>query len=109
LASFLKTFERRVLKPRLRRLKPWRYTSYGDIAVNYRDHLDGGGRTSGMEYLPLFHDFGMPCQDRVFEWCAGQDSSALLFSAMGFATACVLPTSIRKRCNHAAALSHKTA
>ena len=71
MASFLKTFERRVIKPRLRRLKPWRRTTYGDIAVNYRDHLDGGGRTSGMEYLPLFHDLGMPRQGRVFEWCAG--------------------------------------
>jgi hypothetical protein len=29
---------------------------YRDIRANYRDHLDGGGRTSGMEYLPLFHN-----------------------------------------------------
>jgi hypothetical protein len=50
LASFLKTFERRVVKPRPRRLKPWRHTVYGDIHVSYRDHLDGGGRTSGMDY-----------------------------------------------------------
>jgi predicted RNA methylase len=71
LANFLKAFERRVLKPRLRRLKPWRHAAYGDIRVSYRDHLDGGGRTSGMEYLPLFHDLGMPRQGRVFEWCAG--------------------------------------
>jgi hypothetical protein len=67
LASFLKAFERRVVKPRLRRLKPWRHTVYGDIHVSYRDHLDGGGRTSGMEYLLLLRDLGMPRQSRVFE------------------------------------------
>jgi hypothetical protein len=44
---------------------------YRDICVNYRDHLDGGGRTSGMDYLPVFHDLGMPRQARVFKWCAG--------------------------------------
>jgi hypothetical protein len=38
-----------VVKPKLRCMKPWRHTVYGDIRVNYRDHLDGGGRTSGME------------------------------------------------------------
>jgi predicted RNA methylase len=84
LASFLKSFERRVLKPRLRRLKPWRRTSYGDIAVNYRDHLDGGGRTSGMEYLPLFHDLGMPRQGRVFEWCAGPGFIGFALLGYGF-------------------------
>ena len=71
MVSFLKTFERRVVKPQLRRLKPRRYVTYGDIQVNYRDHLDGGGRTFGIDYLPLFHDLGMPRQARVFEWCAG--------------------------------------
>jgi hypothetical protein len=71
LARFVKAFERRVVKPQLRHLKPWRHTVYRDIRVNYRDHLDGGGRTSGMEYLPLFHDLGMPRQARVFKWCAG--------------------------------------
>jgi hypothetical protein len=45
----LKAFERRILNPQLRRLKPWRHAVYGDIGVNYCDHLDGGGRTSGME------------------------------------------------------------
>jgi len=73
-----------VLKPRLRRLKPWRHTSYGDIAVNYRDHLDGGGRTSGIEYLPLFHDLGMPRQGRVFEWCAGPGFIGFALLGYGF-------------------------
>lgn len=84
MASFLKTFERRIVKPRLRRLKPWRRTTYGNIHVNYRDHLDGGGRTSGMEYLPLFHDLGMPRQARVFEWCAGPGFIGFALLAYGF-------------------------
>src|SRR5215472_9880039 len=32
---------RQVIKPHLRRLKPRHYVTYGDIGVNYRDHLDG--------------------------------------------------------------------
>jgi tRNA1(Val) A37 N6-methylase TrmN6 len=60
-----------VIKPRLRRLKPWRHVAYGNIRVNYRDHLDGGGRAFGIDCLPLFHDLGMPRQERVFEWCSG--------------------------------------
>ena len=80
--SLLKTFERHVVKPRLRRLKPWRHTIYGDIRVNYRDHLDGGGRTS--EYLPLFHDLGMPRQSRVFEWCAGPGFIGFALLGHGF-------------------------
>jgi len=84
LPSFLKTFERRIIKPRLRRLKRWRQTTYGDIRVNYRDHLDGGGRTSGIEYLPLFHDLGMPLQPRVFEWCAGPGFIGFALLAHGF-------------------------
>lgn len=84
LASFLKTFERRIVKPRLRRLKPWRRTTYGDIHVNYRDHLDGGGRSFGIEYLPLFHDLGMPRQQRVFEWCAGPGFIGFALLGHGF-------------------------
>jgi len=84
LTSLLKTFERRVVKPQLRRLKPWRHTTYGDIRVSYRDHLDGGGRTSGMEYLPLFHDLGMPRQGRVFEWCAGPGFIGFALLGYGF-------------------------
>ena len=84
MVSFLKTFERRVVKPQLRRLKPWRHTVYADIRVNYRDHLDGGGRTSGMEYPPLFHDLGMPRQSRVFEWCAGPGFIGFALLGYGF-------------------------
>ena len=84
LASFFKTFERCIVKPRLRRLKPWRHTTYGDIHVDYRDHLDGGGRTFGIEYLPLFHDLGMPRQPRVFEWCAGPGFIGFALLGYGF-------------------------
>ncbi len=72
------------MKPQLRRLKPWRHTIYGDIRVNYREHLDGGGRTSGIEYLPLFHDIGMPRQARVFEWCAGPGFIGFALLGYGF-------------------------
>ena len=34
-------------------------------------HLPGGV-TFVFEYLPLFHDLGMPRQARVFEWWAGE-------------------------------------
>ena len=84
MTSLLKTFERRVVKPQLRRLKPWRHTTYGDIRVSYRDHLDGGGRTLGMEYLPLFHDLRMPRQGRVFEWCAGPGFIGFALLGYGF-------------------------
>jgi predicted RNA methylase len=84
LLSLLKNFERRVVKPRLRRLKPWRHAVYGNVRVSYRDHLDGGGRTSGMEYLPLFHDLGMPLQPRVFEWCAGPGFIGFALLGHGF-------------------------
>jgi SAM-dependent methyltransferase len=78
----LKLIERRIVKPRLRRLKRWRTVQYGDIRVHYKDHLDGGGRTSGLDYLPLFRDRGMPCQPRVFEWCAGP--AFIGFSLLGY-------------------------
>jgi SAM-dependent methyltransferase len=55
LANFLKTFERRVVKPRLRRLKPWRRTTYG-----------------------------MPRQARVFEWCAGPGFIGFALLGYGF-------------------------
>jgi 16S rRNA G966 N2-methylase RsmD len=84
LVNLLKVFERRVRKPRLRRLKPWRYVTYGAIRVRYRDHLDGGGRTFGIDYLPLFRDLGMPPQPRVFEWCAGPGFVGFALLAHGF-------------------------
>jgi predicted RNA methylase len=84
LLTLLKSFERRVLKPRLRRLKPWRYVSYGDIRVSYRDHLDGGGRSFGIGYLPLLRDLGMPRQARIFEWCAGPGFIGFALLGHGF-------------------------
>jgi len=50
-ARFLKAFERRVVKPQLRHLKPWRHLVYRDIR--------------------LVSPLGMPRQARVFKWCAG--------------------------------------
>jgi tRNA1(Val) A37 N6-methylase TrmN6 len=86
----LKLIERRIVKPRLRRLKRWRTVRYGEIRVHYKDHLDGGGRTSGLDYLPLFRDRGMPCQPRVFEWCAGPAFIGFALLGYGFCeTLCV--------------------
>jgi methylase of polypeptide subunit release factors len=86
----LKLIERRIVKPRLRRLKRWRTVQYGDIRVHYKDHLDGGGRTSGLDYLPLFRDRGMPRQGRVFEWCAGPAFIGFALLGYGFCdTLCV--------------------
>jgi tRNA1(Val) A37 N6-methylase TrmN6 len=58
--------------------------TYGGIRVNYRDHLDGGGRTFGIDYLPLFHDLSMPRQGRVFEWCAGPGFIGFALLGHGF-------------------------
>jgi SAM-dependent methyltransferase len=82
MTNWLKRIEHRIVKPQLRRLKPWRHVDYADIRVQYRDHLDGGGRTSGLDYLPLFRDLGMPRQPRVFEWCAGP--AFIGFSLLGY-------------------------
>jgi SAM-dependent methyltransferase len=90
MTNVLKLIEHRIVKPRLRRLKPWRYVSYGDVRVSYKDHLDGGGRTSGLDYLPLFRDLGMPRQPRVFEWCAGPAFIGFALLGYGFCdTLCV--------------------
>jgi SAM-dependent methyltransferase len=84
MTNWLKLVEHRIVKPRLRRLKPWRQVGYGDIRVQYRDHLDGGGRTSGLDYLPLFRDRDMPRQPRVFEWCAGPAFIGFALLGYGF-------------------------
>jgi SAM-dependent methyltransferase len=86
----LKLIERRIVKRWLRRLKRWRHVRYGDINVHYKDHLDGGGRTSGLEYLPLFRDLNLPRQRRVFEWCAGPGFIGFALLGYGFCdTLCV--------------------
>jgi predicted RNA methylase len=82
--NVLKLIEHRIVKPQLRRLRPSRYVRYGDICVHYKDHLDGGGRTSGLDYLSLFHDAGMPRQARVFEWCAGPAFIGFALLGYGF-------------------------
>jgi predicted RNA methylase len=84
MTNVLKLIEHRIVKPQLRRLKPWRYACYGDIRVHYKDHLDGGGRTHGLDYLPLFRDLGMPRQVRVFEWCAGPAFIGFALLGCGF-------------------------
>jgi len=84
MAELLKRIEHRVVKPWLRRLQPRRHVRYGDIRVQYRDHLDGGGSTSGLTYLPLFRDLGMPRQTRVFEWCSGPAFIGFALLGYGF-------------------------
>jgi hypothetical protein len=90
LLNFLRTLERRVVKPGLRRLKPWRYVTNGDIRVTVV------GRTFGIDYLPLFQDLGMPREPRVFEWCAGPGFTGFALLATVFARRFVSPTSTRK-------------
>jgi predicted RNA methylase len=90
MARVLKSIEHGIVKPYLRRLRPWRDVSYGDIRVYYKDHLDGGGRTIGIGYLPLFRDLGLPRQQRVFEWCAGPGFIGFALLGYGFCdTLCV--------------------
>ena len=57
---------------------------------------DGGGRTFGIDYLPLFQDLGMPREPRVFEWCAGPGFTGFALLATVFARRFVSPTSTRK-------------
>lgn len=90
MTNLLKLTERRIVKPGLRRLKPWRHVRYGEISVHYKNHLDGGGRTSGLDYLPLFRDMGLPRQARVFEWCAGPAFIGFALLGYGFCeTLCI--------------------
>jgi SAM-dependent methyltransferase len=84
MTDLLKLIEHRAVKPGLRRLKPWRHVRYGDIRVHYKDHLDGGGSTIGLNYLALFHDLGLPPQERVFEWCAGPAFIGFALLGYGF-------------------------
>lgn len=39
--------------------------------VSYKNHLDGGGRCFGQDFIPLLQSLGLPRQPRAFEWCAG--------------------------------------
>jgi hypothetical protein len=42
------------------------------------------GATFVIEYLPLFHDLGMPRQARVFEWWAGPEFIGFALLGYGF-------------------------
>jgi hypothetical protein len=112
MTNIFKLIEHRVVKPQLRRLMPWRHVDYGNIRVHYKDHLDGGGRTSGLDYLPLFQDLGLPRQARVFEWCAGP--AFIGFSLLGYDfcnTLCIAdinPEAIRA-CRRTIETNHLTA
>lgn len=67
----LRVLKRRYYKPLKRRLALWRTVRYGDIRVHYKKHLDGGGTYFGQDFIPLFRQWELPQQTRVFEWCAG--------------------------------------
>jgi methylase of polypeptide subunit release factors len=78
-----KTFKRKYYKPLKRRFAPWRTARYGDIAVHYKKHLDGGGTYFGQDFIPLLKSWGMPKQKRAFEWCAGPGFIGLSILAHG--------------------------
>jgi predicted RNA methylase len=59
------------LKPLYRPLIPYKRTTFAGIRISYKGHLDGGGRGFGQDFIPLLQRYGLPKQERVFEWCAG--------------------------------------
>jgi hypothetical protein len=71
----LKQFRRRYIYPWLktlyRPLLPYKRATFAGIRVSYKGYLDGGGRGFGQDFIPLLHHYGLPKQERVFEWCAG--------------------------------------
>jgi methylase of polypeptide subunit release factors len=71
MTSLWKQIEHGHIKPALRRLRPYRTTSYAGIRVSSKSHLDGGGSTFGQDFIPVLRARGMPKQPRAFEWCAG--------------------------------------
>jgi SAM-dependent methyltransferase len=78
-----KTFKRQYYKPLKRHYAPWRTVAYGDIRVHYKKHLDGGGTYFGQDFIPLLKSWGMPKQQRAFEWCAGPGFIGLSMMANG--------------------------
>lgn len=78
-----KTFKRRYYKPLKRRFAPWRTVRYGGIDVHYKKHLDGGGTYFGQDFIPLLKNWGVPKQQRAFEWCAGPGFIGLSMMANG--------------------------
>lgn len=83
MASPWKIFKRQYYKPLKRRFTPWRTVRYGNIAVQYKKHLDGGGTYFGQDFIPLLKSWGMPKQQRAFEWCAGPGFIGLSIMANG--------------------------
>jgi predicted RNA methylase len=69
--NILKQFRRRYIYPWLKALYPYKQAAFKGIRVSYKDHLDGGGRGFGQDFIPLLQHYGLPMQRRAFEWCAG--------------------------------------
>ena len=53
------------------RLQPYQVFTCGALQVQWKRHLDGGGRPFGSQLVNFCRTAGMPRQGRVFEWCAG--------------------------------------
>jgi predicted RNA methylase len=69
--NVLKQFRRRHIYPRLKPLYPYKQATFAGIRVSYKNHLDGGGRGFGQDFIPLLQQYRLPRQKRAFEWCAG--------------------------------------
>jgi tRNA1(Val) A37 N6-methylase TrmN6 len=70
-ANVLKQFRRRYIYPWLKPLYPYKQATLAGTRVSYKNHLDGGGRGFGQDFIPLLQSLGLPRQPRAFEWCAG--------------------------------------
>jgi len=70
-SDVLKHFRRRYIYPWLKPLYPYRQANFAGIRVSYKDHLDGGGRGFGQDFISLLRHYGISRQGRAFEWCAG--------------------------------------
>jgi len=70
-SNVLKQFRRRYIYPRLKPFYPYKEVTFAGIRVSYKNHLDGGGREFGQDFIPLLQQYRLPRQKRVFEWCAG--------------------------------------
>ena len=69
--NVLKQFRRRYIYPWLKPFYPYKEVTFAGIRVSYKNHLDGGGREFGQDFIPLLQQYRLPRQKRVFEWCAG--------------------------------------
>jgi hypothetical protein len=70
-ANVLKQFRRRYIYPWLKPLYPYKLATLAGTRVSYKNHLDGGGRGFGQDFIPLLQGLGLPRQPRAFEWYAG--------------------------------------